>query len=80
MTGSLGGHLDLTPLPLPHFGYNQTRTIGAPVFAADGTVALGVFILGFRDALTAEQVPDVAERLMKASGAITESIHGHGPR
>ena len=54
--------------------------IGAPVFDTEGVVALGVFILGFRDALTAEQVPDVAERLMKATGAITESIHGRPPR
>lgn len=57
----------------------RVTTIGAPVFDADGTVALGVFIVGFRDALTAEQVPDVAERLLKATGAITESIHGRRP-
>ncbi|MET1050370.1 MAG: IclR family transcriptional regulator, partial [Acidimicrobiales bacterium] len=58
----------------------RVTTIGAPVFDTEGAVALGVFILGFRDALTAEQVPDVAERLMKATGAITESIHGRLPR
>jgi DNA-binding IclR family transcriptional regulator len=58
----------------------RVTTIGAPVFDTEGGVVLGVFILGFRDALTAEQVPDVAERLMKATGAITESIHGRPPR
>lgn len=58
----------------------RVTTIGAPVFDTEGAVALGVFILGFRDALTAEQVPDVAERLKKATGAITESIHGRPPR
>lgn len=57
----------------------RVTTIGAPVFDADGRVALGLFIVGFRDALTAEQVPDVAERLMKATGSITESIHGREP-
>lgn len=57
----------------------RVSTIGAPVFDADGQVALGVFIVGFRDALTADQVPDVAERLLKSTGAITESIHGQAP-
>jgi len=59
---------------------HRVTTIGAPVFDTEGRVALGVFILGFRDALTAVQIPDVAERLMKATGAITESIHGRPPR
>jgi DNA-binding IclR family transcriptional regulator len=58
--------------------YRMT-TMGAPVFDAEGDVALGVFVLAFRDALVPEQVPDVAERLLKATRAITESIHGRGP-
>ena len=37
-------------------------------------------LLAFRDALTPDHVPDVAERLMKATGSITESIHGRQPR
>jgi DNA-binding IclR family transcriptional regulator len=57
----------------------SVTTLGAPVFDADGQVALGLFVLAFRDALTAEQVPDVAERLTKAAAAITESIHGRHP-
>jgi DNA-binding IclR family transcriptional regulator len=57
----------------------SVTTLGAPVFDADGEVALGLFVLAFRDALTAEQVPDVAERLTKAAAAITESIHGRHP-
>lgn len=57
----------------------SVTTLGAPVFDADGEVALGLFVLAFRDALSAEQVPDVAERLTKAAAAITESIHGRHP-
>jgi DNA-binding IclR family transcriptional regulator len=57
----------------------RVTTIGAPVFGTEGEVALGVFIVGFRDAVTPEQVPEVAERLMKATDAITESIHGQSP-
>jgi DNA-binding IclR family transcriptional regulator len=57
----------------------SVTTLGAPVFDADGTVALGLFVLAFRDALSADQVPEVAERLTKAAAAITESIHGRHP-
>ena len=53
--------------------------VGAPVFDADGAVALGLFVIGFRDALTAEQVPDLASRLVKAADAITTSLHGRRP-
>ncbi len=77
------GHLDGDEYQLIEMrGAEEYRltTIGAPVFDSDGAVALGVFILGFRDALTAEEVPDVAERLMKATGAVTESVHGRAPR
>lgn len=80
---ALAGDIDGDEYQLIEMGRAEeyrVTTIGAPVFDAEGDVALGVFILGFRDALTAEQVPDVAERLMKATGAITESIHGRGPR
>jgi DNA-binding IclR family transcriptional regulator len=57
----------------------RVTTIGAPAFDADGEVALGVFVIAFRDALTPDQVPDVAERLMAACAAVTESIHGQRP-
>lgn len=57
----------------------RLNTLGAPVFDAEGKVALGVFVVGFRGAQTAQQVPDFADRLMKATGAITESIHGRRP-
>jgi DNA-binding IclR family transcriptional regulator len=55
-------------------------TMGAPVFDADGSVAMGIFVLAFRDTIPTDRVPDIAERLLKATGAITDSIHGRGPR
>ena len=58
----------------------SVTTLGAPVFDTDGSVALGLFVLAFRDALSVDQVPEVAERLTKAAAAITESIHGRHPR
>jgi DNA-binding IclR family transcriptional regulator len=57
----------------------RLNTLGAPVFDSQGDVALGVFVAGFRGAQSADQIPDYADRLMKATEAITESIHGHRP-
>jgi DNA-binding IclR family transcriptional regulator len=59
--------------------YRMT-TMGAPVFDADGSVAMGIFVLAFRDTIPTDRAPDIAERLLKATGAITDSIHGRGPR
>ena len=58
---------------------SRVSTVGAPVFDAEGSVPLALYVLAFRDALTAGQVPEIAERLLKATDAITESIHGHRP-
>ena len=57
----------------------RLNTLGAPVFDAQGRVVLGLFVAGFRGAQTAEQIPDLADRLMKAAGAITDSVLGHLP-
>lgn len=58
---------------------HRVSTVGAPVFDVQGAVPLAIYVLGFRDALTARQVPEIAERLLKATDAITESIHGRRP-
>ena len=53
--------------------------IAAPVFAADGRVALALTLMGFRQQLTADQVPQHAGRLLAATAAVTRSIHGRTP-
>jgi DNA-binding IclR family transcriptional regulator len=53
--------------------------IAAPVFGADGSVALALTLMGFRHQLTAEQVPQHAERLRVATRTVTEAVHGRGP-
>jgi len=57
----------------------RVATIGAPVFDADGRVVLGVFVVGFREALAAETVPTVARRLLAATESVTASLHGQVP-
>ena len=53
--------------------------IAAPVFGADGRVALALTLMGFRHHLSADQVPEYADRLRKAALAVTRSIHGRLP-
>ena len=53
--------------------------IAAPVFGADGRVALALTLMGFRHQLTAELVPEHAERLRAATRTVTQAVHGRGP-
>lgn len=53
--------------------------IAAPVFGADGRVALALTLMGFRHQLSAGQVPEHADRLRAAALAVTQSIHGRVP-
>jgi hypothetical protein len=53
--------------------------IAAPVFGADGRVALALTLMGFRHQLSADQVPEHADQLRVAALAVTRSIHGHVP-
>lgn len=81
------GRRDLSPMAHDEYqlielgGAEEYRlnSLGAPAFDAEGRVVLGMFVVGFRDVLTADQIPDFAERLMKATGAVTDSIHGRRP-
>jgi DNA-binding IclR family transcriptional regulator len=53
--------------------------IAAPVFDANARVALALTLMGFRHELTAEQVPEYADRLCTATSAVMRAIHGQGP-
>jgi DNA-binding IclR family transcriptional regulator len=51
----------------------------APVFDADGEVALTLNLVGFRQPLPGAQVPAVGERLRDAGLRVTRTIHGRVP-
>lgn len=53
--------------------------ISAPVFGPDGSVVLALVLLGFPGLLRAEEVPELAERLVAAALTVTKSIHGRAP-
>jgi DNA-binding IclR family transcriptional regulator len=57
----------------------RVNHIGAPVFGPRGEVALALFLIGFHGQIPAEQVPQLAERLVAAAGRVTKAIHGVEP-
>jgi DNA-binding IclR family transcriptional regulator len=72
-------HEEYILLELEHSASYRLSHIAAPVFGADGRVALALTLMGFRHQLTAEQVPEHAERLRVATRAVTEAVHGQDP-
>jgi DNA-binding IclR family transcriptional regulator len=72
-------HEEYILLELERSASYRLSHIAAPVFGADGRVALGLTLMGFRHQLTAEQVPEHAARLRAATRAVPEAVHGHDP-
>jgi DNA-binding IclR family transcriptional regulator len=64
---------------LPGSTRYRINHIGAPVFGPDGNVVLGLFLIGFRGQIAAEEVPRYAERLLNAAAAVTAAVHGRTP-
>jgi DNA-binding IclR family transcriptional regulator len=73
------GHDEYILLELEHSASYRLSHIATPVFGADGRMALALTLIGFRQQLTAEQVPEYAERLRQAALGVTKSIHGRAP-
>lgn len=44
-----------------------------------GSVVLGLFLIGFRGQIAAEEVPQYAERLLDAAAAVTAALDGRQP-
>lgn len=53
--------------------------IGAPIFGADGRVALAIFMIGFRGQIQASEVPGYAERVVAAAETVTAKLRGVAP-
>lgn len=66
-------------IELDHSSAYRLNHVGAPVFDADGRVALAVFLIGFHGDIPAAEVPRYAERLRYACQSVTEAIGGQEP-
>ncbi len=53
--------------------------ISAPVFGADGAVALALTVVGLPEKLTGEEIPRYGDTLLAAAGRVTASVHGRAP-
>ena len=65
------GHEEYILVEVERSASYQVNHIAAPVFDADGAVALALTLVGFRDQLAAAQVPSYGERLIAATRAVT---------
>jgi DNA-binding IclR family transcriptional regulator len=53
--------------------------VSAPVFGADGAVALALTVMGLPEKLTGEEIPRYGDALVAAAVRVTRSIHGRAP-
>lgn len=75
--GDTGDEYALTELAdAPSYRISQ---IGAPIFGPDGAVVLGLFLIGFRGEIDAEEVPTYAEALLEAAAEVTATLGGRVP-
>jgi DNA-binding IclR family transcriptional regulator len=64
----------------PYRGLAPTVSVTAPVFDDTSRVVLGISIFGFASEIPPERVPELAEEVRSAAGAITAAIGGREPR
>ena len=53
--------------------------LAAPVFDADGRVAVLLALIGFRGTVTGDEVTALGHRLVAGAEAVTTSVHGRLP-
>ncbi len=73
------GHEEYNLLELDRTTSYRVSVMTAPVFDADGHVALTLNLIGFRHPLPGAEVPAVGERLRDAGLNVTRTIHGRVP-
>ena len=73
------GHEEYNLLELDRTTSYSVSVITAPVFDAEGRVALTLNLVGFRRPLPGAEVPAVGERLRDAGLTVTRTIHGRVP-
>jgi DNA-binding IclR family transcriptional regulator len=73
------GHEEYNLLELERTSTYPVSVMTAPVFDAEGHVALTLNLIGFRHPLPGADVPAVGERLREAGLRVTRTIHGRVP-
>jgi DNA-binding IclR family transcriptional regulator len=73
------GHEEYILGELEHSSSYWLSLVAAPVFGADRGIAAVLTLFGFRDALPAQAVPRLADRLLESTHRVTKAIHGRVP-
>ena len=73
------GHEEYVLIDLEPSRSYRVNHLLAPVFDADGQVAICLVLVGFRGTLGADRVVELADRLKDSALRVTKSIHGTPP-
>lgn len=73
------GHQEYILLELEHSVSYRLSMVAAPVFGPEGTMVLALSLFGFRAPLDASQLARAGERLLAATRAVTDAMHGREP-
>jgi DNA-binding IclR family transcriptional regulator len=73
------GHAEYVLTDLEPDASHRVFLLAAPVFGADGNVALALTVFGFETPVAADAVPRHAERLLHATRQVTAAIGGRPP-
>jgi len=57
----------------------QLSLVAAPVFGPDRGVVMAIAMFGFRSPLDADELTRAGDRVVAATHAVTDALHGHEP-
>jgi DNA-binding IclR family transcriptional regulator len=73
------GHEEYILLELERSGSYQLSLVAAPVFGPDATVVMAIAMFGFRSPLDAVELTRAGNRVVAATRAVTDAMHGREP-
>jgi DNA-binding IclR family transcriptional regulator len=73
------GHEEYILLELEQSASYQLSLVAAPVFGPDGTVAMAIAMFGFRGPLDTDELTRAGNRVVAATRAVTDALHGRDP-
>lgn len=73
------GHEEYILMELERSVSYQLSLVAAPVFGPTGDVVMAVAMFGFRDPLDADELTRAGNRVVAATHAITDALHGRAP-
>ena len=73
------GHEEYILLELERSASYQLSLVAAPVFGPDGAVVMAIAMFGFRGPLDTDELTRAGNRVVAATRAVTDALHGQEP-